>query len=131
MSLRVLVVDDEEELVSALQERLNLRGFQTSGATTGEAALEHLAAEPVDIVLLDLKMPGLGGLEVLRRVRENHPRVEIILFTGHGSQSSVDEGMELGAFDYLMKPVKISSLLRVLAAAGEKKARAEERERSE
>jgi DNA-binding NtrC family response regulator len=128
MSLRVLVVDDEEELVSALQERLTLRGFETSGVTTGEAALTHLATEPCDIVLLDLKMPGLDGLEVLRSIKSDFPRVEVVLFTGHGSKSSVDEGMELGAFDFLVKPVKISSLLRVLAVVSERKARREEEE---
>lgn len=128
MSLRVLVVDDEEELVSALQERLTLRGFETSGVTTGEAALTHLATEPCDIVLLDLKMPGLDGLEVLRSIKSDFPMVEVVLFTGHGSKSSVDEGMGLGAFDFLVKPVKISSLLRVLAVASERKARREEEE---
>ena len=125
-SLRVLIVDDEEELVSALEERLNLRGFLAKGVTTGEEALAHLESVPCDIVLLDVKMPGLGGLEVIQRIKTEHPRVEVILLTGHGSQYSVEEGMELGAFDYLMKPVKISTLLQVLVAAGERKAEREE-----
>ena len=127
-SLRVLIVDDEEELVSALEERLSLRGFTATGVTTGEEALVHLEAEPCDIVLLDVKMPGLGGLEVIRRIKTDHPGVEVVLLTGHGSQNSVEEGMDLGAFDYLMKPVKISTLLQVLVAAGEKKTEGEEGE---
>jgi DNA-binding NtrC family response regulator len=126
-SLRVLIVDDEEELVSALEERLSLRGFLATGVTTGEGALEHLETQPCDIVLLDVKMPGLGGLEVIRRIKTDHPQVEVILLTGHGSQNSVEEGMNLGAFDYLMKPVKISTLLQVIVAAGEKKEEQEER----
>ncbi len=115
--LRILIVDDEEELVSALVERLNLRGFQARGVTTGMAALEYLEEGECDVVLLDVKMPGLGGLEVIRRIKDMRPRLQVVLLTGHGSVKSVEEGMALGAFDYLMKPVKIDSLVRILEAA--------------
>jgi DNA-binding NtrC family response regulator len=115
--LRILIVDDEEELVSALVERLNLRGFQARGVTRGMAALEYLQDEECDVVLLDVKMPGLGGLETIRRIKDMRPRLQVVLLTGHGSVKSVEDGMALGAFDYLMKPVKIDSLVRILEAA--------------
>ncbi len=115
--LRILIVDDEEELVSALEERLNLRGFQASGVTTGAQALEYLASTPCDVVLLDVKMPGLGGLEVIEKIKEKQPNLEVILLTGHGSTQDAERGMELGAFDYLMKPVKIDALVRILLSA--------------
>ena len=115
---KVLIVDDEEELVSALEERLRLRGFHARGVTTGADALAFLDREPCDVVLLDVKMPGLGGLEVIRRIKEARPNVEVILLTGHGSAVSVEEGMEAGAFEYLMKPVKIDDLADILRAAG-------------
>ena len=121
-TLRVLIVDDEEELVSALVERLNLRGFQAAGATSGDAALAHLAETPCDVVLLDVKMPGVDGLEVIRRIKSEHVRLQVILLTGHGSAQDADRGMELGAFDYLMKPVRIEELIRVLLDASERKA---------
>jgi DNA-binding NtrC family response regulator len=116
--LRVLIVDDEAELVSALEERLALRGFRARGVTTGADALAFLDSEPCDVVLLDVRMPGLGGLEVIRRIKEARPTLEVILLTGHGSAVSVEEGMEAGAFDYLMKPVKIDDLAHILRAAG-------------
>ncbi|MBT8398608.1 MAG: response regulator, partial [Gemmatimonadetes bacterium] len=75
--LRILVVDDEEELVSALVERLNLRGFHATGRTTGMAALEYLEEGDCDVVLLDVKMPGLGGLEVIRRIKDMRPRLQV------------------------------------------------------
>jgi len=118
--LRVLIVDDEEELVSALVERLTLRGFTAHGVTDGSSALSFLEGEACDVVLLDVKMPGLGGLEVIRRIKAKDPHMEVILLTGHGSVKSVEDGMALGAFDYLMKPVKIDNLVRILAAAGAK-----------
>lgn len=121
--LRILIVDDEIELVAALKERLELRGFDTEGVTTGTAALEFLEREPRDIVLLDLKMPGLGGLEVIQLIKRHWMDIEVILLTGHGSLKNVEEGMELGAFDYLMKPVRIEELVKALHAAGEKKGR--------
>jgi two-component system OmpR family response regulator len=114
---RVLIVDDEGELVSALEARLTLRGFQASGVTTGVEALERVATGAYDVVLLDVKMPGLGGLEVIRTIKTEHPNVQVVLLTGHGSARDADEGMRLGAFDYLMKPVTIGDLVRILHAA--------------
>lgn len=127
-ALRILIVDDEEELVSALEERLRLRGFEAQGVTTGVEALAFLGDQPCDVVLLDVKMPGLGGLEVIKRIKEELPRLEVILLTGHGSQVSVEEGMEAGAFEYLMKPVKIDDLVRILQSAGARKQGAREGE---
>jgi DNA-binding response OmpR family regulator len=116
-SLRVLIVDDEDELVSALEERLNLRGFQAKGVTTGAEALKYLDTTPCDVVLLDVKMPEIGGLEVIRRIKEKHEKLQVILLTGHGSAQDVAKGMELGAYDYLMKPVDIDVLVRTLLSA--------------
>ena len=117
--LRVLIVDAEEELASALEERLNLRGFEATGVTTGAEALSYLANTPCDTVVLDVKMPEIGGLEVIKRVKEGRPGLEVILLTGHGSAQDVEKGMELGAFDYLMKPVDIDVLVRTLLSAAE------------
>jgi DNA-binding response OmpR family regulator len=121
-ALRILIVDDEEELVSALEERLYLRGFQAKGVTTGEKALAHLANEPCDVVLLDVKMPGLGGLDVLKTIKEGTSSPQVILLTGHSSVQDAEKGMGLGAFDYLMKPIQIDELIGVLRSAGARKA---------
>ena len=116
-AVRVLIVDDEGELVSALAERLNLRGFEATGVTTGAEALAYLAEQSCDVVVLDVKMPGLGGLEVIRRIKEHRAHLQVILLTGHGSAQDAARGMELGAYDYLMKPVKIDELVPLLLAA--------------
>lgn len=116
-ALRVLIVDDEAELVNALKERLTLRGFEAIGVTTGEAALAYLERHPCDVVLLDVKMPGLGGLEVIQRIKTRWISLQVVLLTGHGSEGNVEEGMAMGAFDYLMKPVRIEALVDVLQAA--------------
>jgi DNA-binding response OmpR family regulator len=118
--VRVLIVDDEEDLVTALVERLNLRGFEARGVTTGAEALAYLADAPCDVVVLDVKMPALGGLEVFRRIREQWPTLQVVLLTGLGSAQDAERGMQLGAFDYLMKPVKIDHLVRVVQAAARK-----------
>lgn len=118
--LRVLIVDDEDELVSALEDRLNLRGFDATGVTTGTEALAYLANTPCDVVLLDVKMPGIGGLEVIRRIKTDRPKLEVILLSGHGSAQDVEKGMALGAFDYLMKPVDIDVLVRSLLSAADR-----------
>jgi len=108
---RVLLVDDEEEFVSALSERLTLRGIEVDSALNGEEALARLQEKDFEVVILDVMMPGLGGLEVLRQIKLIHPNTQVILLTGHGSTREGIEGMRLGAFDYLIKPVDIEEML--------------------
>jgi DNA-binding NtrC family response regulator len=115
--LRVLFVDDEEELVSAVVERLQLRGIESRGATTGADALRMIERETFDVVVADVKMPGLGGLEVVRHIKMLHPGLQVILLSGHGSQDDAKEGRRLGAFDYVEKPIDIEILIDILRNA--------------
>ena len=116
-SNRVLIVDDEGQFVDAVVERLRLRGFDAEGVTTGHEAMELLGQSSYDVLLLDVKMPGLGGLEILSRVKEKWPGLRVVFLTGHGSSQDAEKGMELGAFDYVMKPVNIDDLIKILRAA--------------
>jgi DNA-binding NtrC family response regulator len=115
--LDVLLVDDEEEFVSALAERLSMRGVNVQTALNGETALELIGQKLPQVVLLDVLMPGMGGLETLRAIKAAHPEVRVILLTGHGSTRDGMEGMRQGAMDYLMKPVKIEELMKKLEEA--------------
>jgi len=108
---KILLVDDETEFVSTLAERLNLRGFDVNVATDGESAIQIVEESQPNLIILDLKMPGLGGLEVLKQVKEINPDIKVILLTGHGSTKEGIEGMNLGASDYLMKPINIEELI--------------------
>ena len=117
--VRVLIVDDEPQFVDAVVERLRLRGFDADGLTSGHEALELLGQESYDVVLLAVKMPGIGGLEVIRKIKENWPSLQVVLLTGHGSLQDVEKGMELGAFRYQMKPVNIDDLVSIIRAASE------------
>ena len=119
MPIRLLVVDDEVDFLESIVMRIELRGFQTHGVTNGAAALEYLEANPdsVDIVLLDIKMPGMDGLETLRQIKTSFPAIEVIVVTGHGSQEYNRLGRELGAFDYLIKPIRLDTILERIEAA--------------
>jgi DNA-binding NtrC family response regulator len=117
----ILIVDDEEEFRDLTVKILNKRGVSAQGAESGEKALEILRRSRIDVVLLDVKMPGMDGIETLRHIRNESPLVEVVLLTGHASVESGIEGMKLGAFDYLMKPIEIGPLLEKLAEAYEKK----------
>ena len=108
---RVLLVDDEEEFVSALSERLELRGIEVDSALNGEDALAIMVEKTFEVVILDVMMPGLGGLEVLKQIKSAYPNTQVILLTGHGATKEGIEGMRLGAFDYLIKPVDIEEML--------------------
>lgn len=114
---RVLLVDDEEEFVSALSERLMLRGIEVESALNGEEALALMVEKEFEVVILDVMMPGLGGLEVLRQIKTTHPNTQVILLTGHGATREGIEGMRLGAFDYLIKPVDIEEMLEKMKEA--------------
>ena len=116
---RVLLVDDEEEFVSALSERLMLRGIEVDSALNGEEALALMVEKVFEVVILDVMMPGLGGLEVLKQIKSTHPNTQVILLTGHGSTREGIEGMRLGAFDYLIKPVDIEEMLTKMKEAAD------------
>ena len=125
---KVLLVDDEKEFVSTLAERLRLRGIQADETGSGEEALRLIAQAAPQVVVLDVMMPGMGGLEVLQRVKSTYPNIEVILLTGIGSTKEGMEGMRLGAFDYLMKPLQIEELIEKIKAAIEKAAEMREQQ---
>jgi DNA-binding response OmpR family regulator len=122
---KVLLVDDEVEFATTLAERLTLRGIEAATVYDGEEALQRIAADPPQIVVLDMMMPGLGGLEVLRHIKGTHPEIPVILLTGRGSTKEGMSGMELGAYDFLMKPIKIEALVEKMKEALEKSASAQ------
>ena len=121
--IRILVADDEVEFASTLVTRLQLRKFQARMVNSGIDALAAIDEEEPDILLLDLKMPDLDGLEVLAKLRESYPHLKVVILTGHGSFEAGREGMELGAFDYIMKPVDLNRLIAIVkSACGDSKA---------
>lgn len=109
--IKILLIDDETEFTSALAERLELRGYETRAADNGVAGIEIVQNEAFDIAILDLMMPGVGGLDVLRQLKVLGLTLPVILLTGHGSTREGMEGMRMGAVDYLMKPIDINDLL--------------------
>jgi DNA-binding response OmpR family regulator len=115
--LKVLLVDDEVEFVSTLAERLSLRGIQTRTANDGEEAFRQIAADLPHVVVLDVMMPRMGGLEVLKRIKADCPTIPVILLTGVGTTRDGEEGIRLGAFDYLMKPLKLDELIKKIGKA--------------
>jgi len=117
----LLVVDDEVEFLDTLVKRMQKRITNVSGVSSGEEALAFLEGNPVDVVVLDVKMPGMDGIDALREIKKLHPLVEVVMLTGHASTEVAIEGMELGAFDYLMKPVSIDDLLYKIQDASKKK----------
>lgn len=118
---RVLLVDDEEDFVKTLSERVCMRDIESNVALTGEEALSMLQEEVPDVMVLDLRMPGIGGMEVLSRVREAYPQLQVIILTGHGTDKDGEEAKHLGAFEYLQKPVDLEKLVCTMKAAYEKK----------
>jgi two-component system OmpR family response regulator len=114
---KVLLVDDEEEFVTTLAERLQLRGIDASIATNGKEALTRIGADRPQVVVLDVLMPGLGGLAVLDQIRTKDPEIKVILLTGRGSDHENGQRVPPGAFDYLIKPVNIDDLIEKMREA--------------
>ena len=120
-SLKVLIVDDETDYLETLVKRMRKRSVDIIGVQSGEAALEWLAHNLVDVVVLDVKMPGMDGIQVLKEIKKCYTLIEVIMLTGHANVEVAIEGMELGAFDYLMKPMDIDGLLYKIQDAYKKK----------
>ncbi len=120
--IRILLVDDEEDFVRTLSERLNLRDLASETAFNGQQALNFVDSKAPDVMILDLKMPGIDGMEVLRRVKNNFPDIQVIILTGHGNDLDEAEARRLGVFDYLKKPIDIELLVdRIRLAVNEKR----------
>jgi DNA-binding NtrC family response regulator len=117
-TLKVLLVDDEEDFVRTMADRMEMRELGSEVALNGEQALQMLEDDIPDVMVLDLRMPGIDGMEVLQRVRKAYPQVEVIILTGHGSDQEEDEARRLGAFAYLRKPVDIEDLMDTVRRAG-------------
>ncbi len=115
--IQVLLVDDEEDYVKAMAERMDMRDLESHVALNGEEALEFLENNSPDVIVLDLRMPGMQGMEVLERVRKEHPHIQVIILTGHGGEREEKEARRLGAFEYLQKPADTSDLVRTIQGA--------------
>lgn len=125
--IKVLLVDDEKDFVETLAERLQIRPEHPMGsevALNGEQALEKVAVDLPDVMVLDLKMPGIDGLEVLKRVKQNYPNLPVIMLTGHGSDRDEEEARRLGVFEYFQKPVGIETLVSTIKKAFQAKVEA-------
>ncbi len=117
---KILLVDDEKEFVQTLSERLQTRQLPASVVYDGQQALDYLEKDVPDVMVLDLMMPGIGGIELLRRLKRTHPNIEVIILTGHGSENEQQLAADLGAFAYLQKPVNIDVLAEVMREAYKK-----------
>jgi len=118
---RVLFVDDEADFMETILKRMQKRKVAAFGVRSGEEALAWLQQQTADIMVLDVRMPGMDGIQTLRAVKSTHPLLEVIMLTGHASLEIAREGMQLGAFDYLMKPIDLDELLYKLEDAYKKK----------
>ena len=126
-NLRVLVVDDEADFLETVVMRLRRRKIDAYGVDSGKKALEIVENERFDVVVLDVLMPGLDGIETLKLLKKKKPFIEVIILTGHGSVESGLQGMQFGAFDYIMKPADLDELLEKIQQAYERKRIHEER----
>jgi len=115
--MKVLLVDDEEEFVKTLSERIKMRQLKPDVALDGEQALKMMDKDLPDVMVLDLKMPGIDGMEVLRRTKKAYPGVQIVMLTGHGSDEDEKEAQRLGVFEYLQKPVEFEKLILTITNA--------------
>ncbi|HLC16792.1 MAG TPA: response regulator [Thermodesulfovibrionia bacterium] len=117
---KVLLVDDERDFVQTLSKRLQMREMGSAFVYDGNEALELLKEEEPDVMVVDLKMPGIDGMEILRRVKQESPLTEVIILTGHGSKQDEQKAKELGVFAYLNKPVDIAVLTKYMQEAQKK-----------
>jgi len=125
--VKILIVDDEKDFVEMFSLRLKEQGEKVSTAHSGKEALKLLETVAIDVVILDIRMPGMDGIDTLKQIKKLHPIVEVIMLTGHGSTETAVEGMKLGAFDYLMKPADFEDIKLKIENARKRKDEQEER----
>jgi DNA-binding response OmpR family regulator len=118
---KVMIVDDEVDFLETIVKRLKARNIDVNGVESGYQALEVLDHRNPDVIILDVKMPGMDGIETLREIKKKKPLTEVIMLTGHASVESGIQGMQLGAFDYVMKPIALDELLEKIRQAYERK----------
>ncbi len=121
MDANVLLVDDEEQFLEVLSERLETRGLKVNSVTSGEDAITQVEDKNFDAIVVDLAMPGINGIETMKRIKEKRPDLEIIILTGHATVKTGIEAMKLGAEDFLEKPVDLSVLLEKISSAKHKR----------
>jgi two-component system response regulator CpxR len=127
MKIKVLLVDDEEQFVDVLAQRLEGRGFQVNTAFNGDDALAYVEEHDVDVVILDVLMPGRNGVDTLQEIKRVRPITEVIMLTGHATVETAIQGMKLGAYDYLMKPTDTAELVDKITKAQARKKEQEDR----
>ncbi len=110
-NVKIMLVDDEERFLATTQKLLNKKGYDAITASSGSQALEILGQKQVHVVILDVKMPGMDGIETLKAIKKQYPMVEVIMLTGHATVESAVQGLKTGASDYLMKPAEIDDLI--------------------
>lgn len=115
--MHILIIDDEQAFLETIITRLRMRGIEAHGAESGEKALDLMRENEFDAVILDVSMPGMDGVATLRELRKINPSVPVIMLTGHATLETADKGMQLGAFDYMLKPCPMDELLDKVAEA--------------
>lgn len=125
--MKLMLVDDEERFLQTTNKLLAKKGYEAVTATSGAEALDKLEVSIIDVVILDVKMPGMDGVETLKQIKSRFPLVEVIMLTGHGTINSAVDGMKTGAFDYLTKPCDLDELLAKALDAHENKKKMEEK----
>ena len=124
---KVIVIDDEVDFVDTMVKRLKDKGLESYGAMNGPEGLELVESKDPDVVVLDVKMPKMSGIEVLREIKNKKPLTEVIMLTGHGSVEAGIQGLQLGAYNYVMKPVPFNELLNLIVQAYDRKLIEQER----
>ena len=115
--VRLLLIDDEKDFVNILAKRLKRRSIEVKKTFSGAEAIQALRGQEFDVAVLDLKMEDMDGIEVLKMLKIMDPRLAVIMLTGHGSAEAAEQGIKLGAFDYLTKPCELEKLLEKIMAA--------------
>ena len=115
--IRLLIVDDEKDFVNILSKRIKRRNIDVAKAFSGAEAIQALRGQEFDVAVLDLKMEDMDGIEVLKMLKIMAPKLAVIMLTGHGSAEAAEQGIKLGAFDYLTKPCELKELLEKIMAA--------------